>query len=197
MDSVPLGSQSILEYPGFDSGTLIVLTYINDLTRCSLSRSAIGSPTYRLAKELACILSPLAGYSNSFVKNSAEFAQEVRDMELGEEDVLLSFDVVSLFTRVPVDEALEVIAQRLQHDHSVAKRTTLEVEDIVSSQKCASSSLISNTRIVIMNRLKVRPWAPHSHLSCPIFTWSILRRWPWSQCNYGQKSGRDMLMIPL
>jgi len=29
------------------------------------------------------------------VKNSAEFAQEVRDMELSEEDVMLSFDVVS------------------------------------------------------------------------------------------------------
>ena len=73
--------------------------------------AAIGSPTYRLAKELARILSPLAGHSDSFVKNLAEFAREVRDMELGEEDVMLSFDVVSLFTRVPVDEAMEVIAQ--------------------------------------------------------------------------------------
>ena len=34
--------------------------------------AAIGSPTYRLAKELARILSPLA---DSFVKNLAEFAQ--------------------------------------------------------------------------------------------------------------------------
>ena len=73
--------------------------------------AAIGSPTYRLAKKLARILSPLAGHSDSFVKNSAEFAREVRDMELGEEDVMLNFDVVSLFTRVPVDEALEVISQ--------------------------------------------------------------------------------------
>ena len=92
--------------------------------------AAIGSPTYRLAKELAHILSPLAGNSDSFVKNPAEFAQEVRDMELDEKDMMLSFDVVSLFTKVPVDEALEVIAQRLQHDQTLAERTTLEVEDI-------------------------------------------------------------------
>jgi len=61
--------------------------------------TAVGSPTYRLANKLACILSPLTGQPESFVKNSAEFAQEVRDMELSEEDVMLSFDVVSLFTR--------------------------------------------------------------------------------------------------
>ena len=84
-------------------------------------------------------------------------------MELGEKDVMLSFDVVSLFTRVPVDEGLEVIAQRLQHDHTLAERTTLEVEDICKFTEGASSPLTSNTRIVTMNRLKVWPWAPHSH----------------------------------
>ena len=102
---------------------------------------AIGSPTYRLAKELGRILSPLAGHSDSFVKNLAEFAWEVRDIELGEEDVMLSFDVVSLFTRVPVDEALEVIAQQLQHDYTLAERTTLEVEDICElTEVCLKST---------------------------------------------------------
>ena len=62
-------------------------------------------------------------------------------MELGEEDVMLSFDVVSLFTRVPADEALEVIAQRLQHDHTLAERTTLEVEDICKlTEVCLKST---------------------------------------------------------
>ena len=31
----------------------------------------------------------------------------VRDLTLDEEDVVLSFDIVSLFTRVSVEEALE------------------------------------------------------------------------------------------
>ena len=66
------------------------------------------SPTYRLAKELVRIRSPLGVHSNSIVKNSAEFTQEVvRDLTLDEEDVMLSFDIVSLFTRVSVEEALE------------------------------------------------------------------------------------------
>ena len=36
--------------------------------------SSIGSPTYKLANELARILSPLMGKTESFVKDSAEFA---------------------------------------------------------------------------------------------------------------------------
>ena len=49
--------------------------------------------------------------------------------------------MVSLFTRVPVDVALEVIAQRLQHDHTLAERTTLEVEDICKlTEVCLKST---------------------------------------------------------
>ena len=94
--------------------------------------AAIGSPTYHLAKELARILSPLSGNTKSFVKNSTEFSQDIREMDLSEDDILLSFDVVSLFTKVPIDEALEVISQRLNDDDTLTERTMLEVEDICS-----------------------------------------------------------------
>ena len=40
--------------------------------------SSIGSPTYRLAKELARILSPLTGNTTSTVKNSSHFVQQLR-----------------------------------------------------------------------------------------------------------------------
>ena len=43
---------------------------------------AMGSPTYRLAKELVRIRSPLGVHSNSIVKNSAEFTQEVGGQRL-------------------------------------------------------------------------------------------------------------------
>ena len=40
--------------------------------------SSTGSPTYKLAKELARILAPLMGKTDSSIKNSAEFAEEIR-----------------------------------------------------------------------------------------------------------------------
>ena len=44
---------------------------------------------------------------------------------------MASFDVVSLFTNVPVDLAVRVAKQRLQQDHTLADRTSLEVEEAV------------------------------------------------------------------
>ena len=56
--------------------------------------STIGSSTYKLAKELAGILSPLVGHMNSFVKDFTHFVKKIR-----ESGVMASFDVVSLSPR--------------------------------------------------------------------------------------------------
>jgi hypothetical protein len=55
------------------------------------------------------ILSPLAGKLESFVKNSGHFVQLLKSVNLQPSDILVSFDVVRLFTNVPVNEALQVI----------------------------------------------------------------------------------------
>ena len=39
------------------------------------------------------------------------FADELREMKIKEHDVLVSYDVSSLFTNVPVDETIESIAE--------------------------------------------------------------------------------------
>jgi hypothetical protein len=45
--------------------------------------------------------------------------------------VLVSFDVVSLFTKVPVDLAIKVATKRLRQDVTLLQRTSLPVEDII------------------------------------------------------------------
>ena len=72
--------------------------------------AAIGSPTHPLAKKLASILAPLSGNTASHVWNSADFVERIQQTPLEEDDCLVSFDVVSLFTKVPLDEAFQVIA---------------------------------------------------------------------------------------
>ena len=92
--------------------------------------AAIGSPTYLLAKELARILMPLAGSTETQVKNSAEFVRRIREKEPQEGEIMISFDVVSLFTKVPTQEAMQAIHSLLLQDKSLEDRTTITIPDI-------------------------------------------------------------------
>jgi len=75
--------------------------------------SSIGSQTYKLAKFLASIIGPLVGHSDYHVRNTKEFVEYIRQQRVEDDKLMVSFDVTSLFTTVPVDEALTVIGQNL------------------------------------------------------------------------------------
>ena len=49
-------------------------------------------------------------------KNSCHFSEFVRGKTLKADQVLVSFDVVSLFTNIPVDLAIKVATKRLRQD---------------------------------------------------------------------------------
>ena len=48
--------------------------------------------------------------------NSTKFVECLQEIRIRPEDLLVSFDVTSLFTQVPIDEALEVVRARLTKD---------------------------------------------------------------------------------
>ena len=71
--------------------------------------SCIGSPTYQLSKHITSLISPLAGHTSSHVKNSRHFTEMMGSVHVESDEILVSFDVSSLFTNVPVHEAISVI----------------------------------------------------------------------------------------
>ena len=93
--------------------------------------SCSGSPTYRLAKDLARILTPLSGQTTYTVMNSTKFVERLQEVRIRPEDLLVSFDVTSLFTQVPIDEALEVVRARLTKDPTLTDRTCIPVPQLV------------------------------------------------------------------
>ena len=44
---------------------------------------------------------------------------------------MVSFDVVSVFTKIPVDLAIEVVIKRLREDVSLERRTSLPVDFLI------------------------------------------------------------------
>ncbi|XP_038054619.1 uncharacterized protein LOC119726835 [Patiria miniata] len=100
-----------------------------------------GSPTYNTAQHLAKILRPLVGHSPHHVCNSSQFVSITRNLTVQPTDLLVSFDVVSLFTNVPTGEACKLAKERLEHDTTLAERTDLspdQIHDLLLT--CISSS---------------------------------------------------------
>ncbi|XP_041989067.1 uncharacterized protein LOC121740442 [Aricia agestis] len=89
--------------------------------------SQIDSPTYNLAKHVAGVLRPLVGKTPSFVKDSVHFRDIVKSMRLEPGDTMVSFDVESLFTNVPVKDCIEVIKNKLC-DHELPKEYIVLIE---------------------------------------------------------------------
>ena len=99
--------------------------------------SSIGSVTYDLAKELTRILSPLRGKTSSYVKDSGNFIQIITQKTIQMSDI---FDVKSLFTKVPMEESLQVIKKLLIKDETLENRTVMTPITMVNLVKLCMSS---------------------------------------------------------
>ena len=69
-------------------------------------------PCYNLAKYLISILKNLTSDSKYNVKDSHQFKSKIRGIKLDSDEILVSFDVISLFTNIPLKTALELIAAK-------------------------------------------------------------------------------------
>ena len=94
--------------------------------------SSIGAATYNTAKELAKILKPPMGMSAHHVQNTRDFVEQIKDVRLKQGECIISYDVTALFTSVPIKPVLNIIKQRLAHDHDLQKRTTMSTSHIIT-----------------------------------------------------------------
>jgi hypothetical protein len=108
--------------------------------------SSIGSPCFALTGFLNNILSPLAGRSDSFVKNYGHFIKLLKLVNLRGQEILVTFDVVSLFTNIPVYEALLVFRNRLDNDNTLAELSVLNMEAIMELLDGCLRTTDSNSR---------------------------------------------------
>jgi hypothetical protein len=61
----------------------------------------------------------LVGHSPSHIKNSEDFMHKLNTISLKESDILVRFDVVSLFTRVQIEDTLLLLQQHF-HDQTIS-----------------------------------------------------------------------------
>ena len=93
--------------------------------------SSVGSASYKLAKYLVDILNPLVGtISNANIKNNVDLINKLNSVQINSESRLVSFDVTSLFTKVPIDDLIEFLSETLENiqlDIPFSKKTLIEL----------------------------------------------------------------------
>ena len=76
--------------------------------------SNLGAPTYKLSSDLSGILQQLISKSAQHITNSLQFVQTLKSIHIQQNDLMVSFDVMSLFTRVPIADSLKLLSHHFE-----------------------------------------------------------------------------------
>ena len=91
--------------------------------------SGMNSVMYGLAKHLVKLPNPLVGKSK-YIKNSEHLVKLLKEINLEEDDVFVSYGVTALFTSVLCDEVVDIAVDRAKKDPECYNRTKLTLEEM-------------------------------------------------------------------
>ncbi|XP_028415011.1 uncharacterized protein LOC114538091 [Dendronephthya gigantea] len=77
------------------------------------------------------VLHPLVKVSPHTVNNTNAFLNNIKDLKLEPDEIMISFDVVSLFTSIPLDTAKRITSELLNNNDTWKSRTNLDKNDIL------------------------------------------------------------------
>jgi len=100
--------------------------------------SCIGSPTFELSKYLASVPKHLANESEYSVKNAKQFAEFISNQKVSEDELVVSFDVISLFTSIPIVMAIDIVQRKLEGSDDWKNHTQLTKDQLVDLLSCLS-----------------------------------------------------------
>ena len=84
-----------------------------------------GSPLYNLNKYRANILKAYARDENNNAKNSTTFFNYIRNVPIEDDEIMVSFDVTSLYTNIPIIDTLNIIKDYFNNDDQFTRETAL------------------------------------------------------------------------
>jgi hypothetical protein len=103
--------------------------------------SHIGAPQENLASHLNSLLKPYIDSTLFTCKNSSQCVQKIKELNLTQEDRMISFDTEAPFPSVPISDCIDVIRKKLEADSTLHICTKLTPTDICSLLSlCLSSS---------------------------------------------------------
>ena len=94
--------------------------------------SFCGSPTYQLSKYLTTILQPLTDKSRRKLQSTENFIDAIKDVQIPDDYKLVSFDVKSLFTSIPLQLALQCTKTAIQQSTDALPLPREDITDLLN-----------------------------------------------------------------
>nr|XP_054605014.1 uncharacterized protein cbx7b isoform X1 [Nothobranchius furzeri] len=116
-------SPSAARSPLSDDAVPCAIQQVNSIVR-------VHGLTSNMARVISKIISPLLGNTDQHCKNSIELAKELKEITIEDNDILISHDVTSLFTKTPTQKTIDIVVNRMRQDKTLHKRTNLTADDI-------------------------------------------------------------------
>jgi len=101
--------------------------------------SSIDSPTYQLAQYLHKIISKNIIKPSSYIENSFQLVSELKGVSVNSNYDLISLDVISLFTNIPISLALEGVANRWD---KIKEGTNIPMDEFLKAVKMILDSTV-------------------------------------------------------
>ena len=116
------------------------------------------------------MISPLVGNTHLTVENTVDFVELIHQVEKKQGDIMVSFDVVSLFSCAPIPEAVSHLRVLLEGDIALHERTKLPVSTIISLVEfCMESTFFQYEDNIYQHKSGAPMGSPLSPLMANIF----------------------------
>ena len=87
-----------------------------------------GSPLYNLNKYITNILKTYVKHENNNAKNSTTFSNYIQNVPIEDGEIMVSFDVTSVYTNIPIIDTLNIIKDYVHSDDQFARKTAIPQE---------------------------------------------------------------------
>ena len=84
-----------------------------------------GSPLYNLNNYIANILKAYVQDENNNTKNSTTFSNYIRNVPIEDDEIMVLFDVTSLYTNIPIIDTLNIIKDYVNNDDQFTRKTSI------------------------------------------------------------------------
>ena len=83
------------------------------------------SPLYNLNKYIANILKAYVKNESNNAKNSTTFSNYIRNVPIEDDEIMVSFDVTSLYTNIPLIDTLNIIKYYVNNDDQFTRKPAI------------------------------------------------------------------------